>query len=61
QVTQFDVDVQQDSGERQQGQGQPGQDGEQRRRGRMGDAEEPEEAEDGFRVDLEEGMLHWVA
>ncbi|MCR4819013.1 MAG: flagellar hook-length control protein FliK [Fretibacterium sp.] len=61
QVTQFAVDVQQDNGERQQGQGQPGQDGGRRRRGRVGTREEPEEAGDEFRIDLEEGMLHWVA
>nr|MCR5346831.1 flagellar hook-length control protein FliK [Fretibacterium sp.] len=59
QVTQFTVDVQQNNGDRQQGQGGQGEN--RRRRSRLGTVEGPEEAEDEFRVDLEEGMLHWVA
>ena len=61
QVTQFAVDVQQDGGERQQGQGQDSQEEDRRRRGRVGAVEEPEENTEEFRVDLEQGMLHWVA
>ena len=59
QVTQFAVDVQQDDGRRQQGSEQE----ERRRRGgrRVGRVEEAEDAPMEFRVDLEQGLLHWVA
>jgi flagellar hook-length control protein FliK len=59
QVTQFAVDVQQDNG----GQGQNSeQDGQRRHGRRVGAIEEAEETPvEEFRVDLEQGLLHWVA
>ena len=56
QVAEFTVDVQQDNS------GSQGQQGQQQNTGRFGfiDDSEDDEAED-FRIDLEDGLLYWVA
>ena len=56
QLAEFTVDVQQDNS------GHNGQQGQQQNTGRFGffDDSEDDEAED-FRIDLEEGLLYWVA
>ena len=54
QLTQFSVDVQQDNGHRQQ------QQAEQNRSNKLNDGEEDEE-QTVFRVDLDKGLLYWVA
>ena len=60
QVTHFAVDVQQDNGG--QGRDGSGQSDQRRRQGRrIGAIEEAEEPSEEFRVDLEQGLLHWVA
>lgn len=59
QLAHFSVDVQQDDGRRQRGFDQ-GQGNGNRRRVQGGGAAEDDEAAPVFRVDLNEGLLHWV-
>lgn len=59
QLAHFAVDVQQDDGRRQQGHEQGGRRRNARRVGVVDEAGESASAE--FRVDLEQGLLHWVA
>jgi flagellar hook-length control protein FliK len=56
QLTHFSVDVQQDGGQRQQQQNA----GQRRQFGGLRDGEEDEE-QTVFRVDLDKGLLYWVA
>ena len=59
QLAQFSVDVQQDDGRRQQGFSR-GQGGRRRAHGEAS-GEDDEAANTVFRVDLNQGLLHWVA
>ena len=59
QLAHFSVDVQQDDGRRQQGFSR-GQGGRRRVRGEAS-GEDDEAANAVFRVDLNQGLLHWVA